>query len=92
MARVVVTLKIMPESPDISLNELKEIVLKDIKEFNDNDEVKIEEEPIGFGLSALKFLFVMDEAKGNTDPLESKLKEIKGVASVEVTDVRRAIG
>ena len=34
----------------------------------------------------------MDEAKGTTDPLEADINNIEGVHSVEVTDVRRAIG
>ncbi len=92
MAKVVVTLKIMPENIDVSLNKLKEDILKKIKKFNNNDEIKTEEDPIGFGLSALKFVFVMEEDKGSTEPLENKLKEINGVRNVEVVDVRRAIG
>ena len=49
---------------------------------NKNDpktETKTEQEPIAFGLKALKIIFVMDEAKGSTDELESKIKEIEGV-------------
>ena len=92
MAKVVVTLKVMPEGTEVNLEELKEKVEKEIKDFNNNEDIKIEEEPIGFGLSALKFLFVMEEEKGSTDPLEEKLKNIEGIGNVEVTDVRRAIG
>ncbi len=92
MAKVVVTLKVMPEGTEVNLEELKEKVEKEIKEFTDGGEIKIEEEPIGFGLSSLKFLFVMEEEKGSTDPLEEKIKEIEGIGNVEVTDVRRAIG
>ena len=92
MAKVVVTLKVMPKGTEVNLDDLKEKVEKEIRDFNDNQDVKIEEEPIGFGLSALKFLFVMDEDKGSIDPLENKLKEIEGIGNVEVTDVRRAIG
>ena len=33
-----------------------------------------------------------EEEKGSTAELEEKLKEIEGVQSVEVTDVRRALG
>lgn len=92
MAKVVVTMKIMPEGTETNLEELKEKVEKEIKEFNGNLDIKIEEEPIGFGLTALKFLFVMEEEKGSTDPLEEKLKNIEGIGNAEVTDVRRAIG
>lgn len=92
MAKVVVTMKIMPEGTETNLEELKEKVEKEIKEFNGNLDIKIEEEPIGFGLTALKFLFVMEEEKGSTDPLEEKLKNIEGIGNAEVTDVRRTIG
>jgi translation elongation factor EF-1beta len=37
-------------------------------------------------------IFVMDEAKGSPEPLEKDIAKIKGVQSVEVIDVRRAIG
>ena len=92
MATVVVTLKIMPESPDVDLDKLSEEAISKIKEFSGECETKIEKEEIGFGLSALKVLFTMDEGKGDVDPLEAKIKDIEGVGSVEVADVRRAIG
>ena len=92
MANVVVTLKIMPESPEVDLNKVEEAAKKTIAEFAGEGETKTEQEPIAFGLKALKIIFVMDEAKGATDPLENKIKEIEGVNSVEVVDVRRAIG
>ena len=92
MADVVVTLKIMPDSPEGNLDKIKEEALKKIKVFSGNDNHKIEIEPVAFGLNALKILFVMAEAKGSTDALEEQISKIKGVNSVEVTDVRRAIG
>ena len=48
--------------------------------------------PIAFGLKALDILFVMDEAKGSTEELEKTVSQIEGVESVEVPDVRRAVG
>ncbi len=92
MARVVVTLKIMPEGIDVDLDKLKEKSIKIIEGFNKKQEIRVEKEPIGFGLIALKFIFVMDESTGSTEPLEEKLKQIDGVSSVDVVDVRRAIG
>ena len=92
MTQVVVTLKIMPESPEVDLDKLSEDIISKIKEFAGECETKVEKEAIGFGLSALKILFTMDEAKGDIDPLEEKVKQIEGVNSVEVIDVRRAIG
>ena len=92
MTNVIVTLKIMPESPEIDLSKVQEVALKHIKEFAGEGDTKVSEEPIAFGLKALKIIFVMDEAKGGTEPLEAKIKEIEGVNSVETVDVRRAVG
>ena len=92
MAQVVITLKIMPESPEIDLSAIETEAKKKIIDFSQNEEMKTEQEPIAFGLKALKITFVSDESKGSTDSLEESLKAIAGVNSVEVTDVRRAIG
>lgn len=92
MARVVVSLKLMPESVDVDLSQIRTEAEKKIIEFAGETEFKIEEQPIAFGLKALIILFIMDESKGSTEELEDSLAEIKGVQSVEVTDVRRAVG
>ncbi len=91
----------MPASPEVNLETLTEKAIESIRAFVDEKhkeaEIKKEEEPIGFGLKAIKLIFVMDESRGATDELEKQIKEIKvdnkeAVQSVEVTDVRRAIG
>ncbi len=92
MAVVVVTLKIMPESPEVDLSSIQNKAEEEIKKFAGNTEIKTEQEPIAFGLKALKIIFVMDENKGSTDSLEESIKTISGVNSVEAVDVRRAIG
>ena len=92
MAKAIITLKIMPVSPDIDLEKVQVAALEKIKTFAGEGETKKEIEPIAFGLKALKIIFVMDEAKGSTEPLEKEIQEIQGVNSVEVIDVRRAIG
>ena len=91
MASVVVTLKIMPESPDTDLDKIKEQAKKEIAAFG-GDVGKEEIKPVAFGLKEILLYFVMDESKGGTDKLEDKVRTISGVVSVEVTDVRRAIG
>ena len=92
MASVVVTLRIMPNNPGTDLSVLETEAKKEIVKFCDSKEFKVKIEPIAFGLKALNLLFVMDESKGSTEELEEKIKLIDGVESVEVTDVRRAIG
>ncbi|MBN1377306.1 elongation factor 1-beta [Candidatus Woesearchaeota archaeon] len=92
MANVIITFSIMPESPDVDLDSLTEEIKTDIKEFTGNEEMKTEMKPMAFGLKSLIVMFVMDEQKGTTDALEEKISRIEGIKSVEVTDVRRAIG
>ncbi|MBW3013610.1 elongation factor 1-beta [Candidatus Woesearchaeota archaeon] len=91
MANVVVTLKIMPDSPDVNLDKLEEDTQHIIKEFA-GDIGRVVKEPVGFGLTALKITFVMSEDLGGTDDLEEKVKELKDVGNAEVVDVRRAVG
>ena len=92
MAKAIVTLKIMPESPDTDLDKIEVQVLEKVKGFAGEGETKKEIEPVAFGLKALKIIFVMDEQKGSTEPLEKEIQKLEGVNSVEVIDVRRAVG
>lgn len=82
----------MPQSPEANLAELESRAKKEIIKFCDSKEFKTEIQPIAFGLKALVILFVMDESRGSTEELENKIKDIEGVESVEVPDVRRAVG
>lgn len=91
MANVIITLKIMPSGLDVDLDRISEQIEKLIADFGGNVGRK-EKEPVAFGLSALKIMFIMDEKKGSTEVLESKISKIKGVNSVDVVDVRRTIG
>lgn len=92
MADVVITLNVMPESPEYDLNELEKKVVEKIKEFSEIDNHKTEIKPVAFGLKMLSIMFVMPEDKGSTEPLEESIKNIEGILNVEVADVRRAIG
>ena len=92
MANVVVTVKIMPEDPDTDLDVLKGEAEKAINTYVGEGDIREAREPVAFGLVALKLTFVMDEKKGGLDPLEDILRNLDGVNSVEVEDVRRAIG
>lgn len=92
MASVILTLKVMPDSPEVDLNELETKVKSKIQSFCGESETKTEINPIAFGLKAMHITFVMDESKGSTDYLEKQISELPNVSSVSVIDVRRAIG
>ena len=92
MANVVVTIKVMPESVELDLEELQLRVLSKVKDFAGDTDSKVEIEPIAFGLKALRIMFVLDESKGSTEVLEDSISHLDGVQSIEVVDVRRAVG
>ncbi|MFW6013631.1 MAG: elongation factor 1-beta [Nanoarchaeota archaeon] len=92
MADVIVTLKIMPESPETDLDALEKKAKEKLTEKVGESDVKTETEPVAFGLKAMKITFVMSEDLGSPDELEKELSEFDEVNSVEVVDVRRAIG
>ena len=91
MAKVIITLKVMPKSPTSDLNKIKENVSHLVKEFG-GEVGKVEENPVAFGIKSLNIFFVMDESLGSTEELEKHASEISEVSSVEVIDVRRAVG
>lgn len=91
MAKVIITIKIMPTSPEIDFKKIEKEADVKIKKFG-AELGKVEIEDIAFGLKALKLFLISDESLGGTDTLEEDIKKIKGVNSVNVIDVRRAIG
>ena len=91
MARVLVIIRIMPESPDTDLADLEKKAREKIEGFEGRI-TKTDISPVAFGIKALDLTFLVDEAKGDTEPIENALREIKGVNSAEVTFVTRAVG
>lgn len=88
MARVAVILKVYPNSIDLDLGELRRRIEEKLPEG-----YKIEgsgEEPIAFGLKALKLVVTMpEETEGGTEALESLLRGVDGVEEVEIEAVHR---
>lgn len=92
MGFAVVTLKIMPTSPDVNLEELEVKVKEEITKFTGEGETKTEIKPVAFGLNSLNIIFVMDETKGSPDPVAEIVDKFEEVNSAEISDVRRALG
>lgn len=82
MGEVAVVIKVMPESPD-AFDGMKSAVENAIKA------EKIEEEPIAFGLKALKVTVVVTDGEGGTEAIEEKLKTLPGVSDVQVVALGR---
>lgn len=92
MARALVTVKVMPDSVDVDLKSLEGRVRDVILEiYGEVGEIRKEEESIAFGLIALKFTFIIDEALGS-DIIEEALTNVDGVANAQVIDFRRTLG
>ena len=81
----------MPEEPGIDLKKLQDKATKLIASWGAQFG-KAETQPVAYGLNALMLTIISDESKGGTDELERQISEMPGVSSIEVTDVRRAIG
>jgi|YelNatPaOPRAMG01_1025707.scaffolds.fasta_scaffold11116_3 elongation factor 1-beta len=92
MADVIVKLKVMPTSPELDLSKLQAEIEQKIKKFGAKHMHSVTKEPVAFGLNALIFTFLIDEAKSNLDLLENDIKSLSEIQSVEIIDVRRAIG
>jgi len=89
MGIALLTMKLMPVSLESNLEEIKKIAEKIIEE-NKGKNIRFEEEPIAFGLKAIKVFFGIDE----NDPMETieqELQKIESVSSSEVVDMRRAL-
>jgi elongation factor 1-beta len=82
MGNVALILRIMPESPDIDLEKLKTQIRAKIPEVQD-----VREEPIGFGLKALKIAVVVSDAGGQSDTVEADITAIDGVERAEIVEL-----
>jgi elongation factor 1-beta len=84
MAKVLVTLRIMPEDVSIDIQNLKKEILSKIQ-------ASIQEVPIAFGLNALNVSVLVEDKEGEVESVEKILKEIKGVGEIEVIEVARTL-
>ena len=91
MANIIITLKVVMASPETDVESVKEKATNAVEEHG-ADVGRVEIEEVAYGIKAVKIMLIADEEKGSTDALEEKIKGVAGVSSVEVVDVRRAIG
>lgn len=83
MGKVICVYRIMPSAPEKFDN-----VKKSLEELKPE---RLEEEPIAFGLKALKFTKVIPDESGTQDELENKLESIDGVENIETLTVSRSL-
>jgi elongation factor 1-beta len=83
VGEVICVYRIMPESPEDFGR-----VRKALESLKPN---RLEEEPVAFGLVALKFTKIIPDGPGNLEELEKRLGGIEGVGSVENIRTSRAM-
>lgn len=90
MGTALITLKLMPTSLEVDLEEVKkdsEVIIEE----NQGKNTRFEEEPVAFGLKAVLVYFDLDE-ENELEPIEQALAKIDKISSVKVVDMRRALG
>jgi len=90
MGIMAVKIKIMPKSLETDLIKIEEEV-RVVMEKCGVKNPKFEVQPIAFGLKTLIVLFGWPEEK-EFEGFENSLMKIKGISSIKVIDMRRAIG
>ncbi|MBU3924044.1 MAG: elongation factor 1-beta [Nanoarchaeota archaeon] len=91
MATAGIQFKIMPDTIDTNLEELKTKIKTTVETFESGVFNEAKEEPIAFGLKALIVTIALSEDE-ESEAVEKSLSEIKGISSVELIDYRRALG
>jgi len=84
---VAATLKVMPESPDADMKSIEKSLSELISKYGKVHSVEIK--PIAFGLKAIEVVALLSDKEGGMDAIEAGAANIKGVGSVEITDVNR---
>ncbi len=85
MAKVAVTLKLMPEGLDVDLGRLEQQVRELAEVYS------VSREPIAFGLQALKVTVLVEDAAGASDQVEEALTKLPGVSNVQVVSLTRVL-
>ena len=89
MGNVYVTIKLMPESLNVNLDDIKRQAEEVVTKF-DGRMMNTKEEPIAFGLKALIIQFAISESQ-ELEPLEEELQTKEGVNSVSIVEMNRAL-
>ena len=87
MGKVAANMKIMPQSPEIDLDELQERLEASLPEGAQIN--GFERDDVAFGLVALLPTVIVPDDAGGTEVVEDAFAEVEGVESVSVEDVGR---
>jgi elongation factor 1-beta len=87
MGKVAAKLKVMPQSPDVDLDELQERLEASLPE---GAEIRgVERDDVAFGLVALLPTVIVPDDAGGTEAVEESFSQVDDVESVAVESVGR---
>jgi elongation factor 1-beta len=87
MGKVAAVMKVMPNSPELDLEELRERLETSLPEGATINSV--EQEDVAFGLVALLPTVIVPDDAGGTEAVEEAFGSVDGVESVTVEEVGR---
>ena len=87
MAKLLMVVKILPTGTEVNLDDMVDSVRQNLK---DGIELKqYEIQPLAFGLELIKAQFVLDDAEGQMESLETSVKSVQNVSEFEVLNMSR---
>ena len=87
MGKIIIVYKIFPSESTVDLELLKEKIKKQLAGIASVK--RFAEEPIAFGLCALKVNMVLEEKEGIADETEKRMAAIEGVGQIETLGLTR---
>ncbi len=87
MGKIVIAYKILPSESTVDLEVLKEKIKKQLSDIASIQ--RFAEEPIAFGLSALKVNMILPEKDGILDETEKRITDIEEVGQIHTLGVTR---
>ena len=87
MGKVAAVLKVMPQSPEIELDDLQESLSESLPEGAKINGTDTEE--VAFGLTALLTTVIVPDDSGGTEAVEEAFSNVDDVESVSVEEVGR---
>lgn len=85
MADMIVEYRVMPEDGEVEFSKLEEVVKGAVQSYKEDVQIlETNEEPVGFGLKAVKIKFQMDENHGSEE-LENSIADLPEVGEITVT-------
>lgn len=92
MARAIITFRLMPTSPDVDLQPIKEQAMTLAREGGAMGEIQAKEDPVAFGLKAVLIMGMFKVETSDFDAIAQKMAKLENVEGAEVAKMDLALG